>query len=1074
MLLTTPLQADFDPGGAAKQAVRRRRRLTLACPEVSAFPSVLAGLLEVEDQSFADGVAATPIDTNEVGINLAEASSPVSMVLQSSNEVDNHECFSPADDEALQDCIMAGYSYEEARDYISEKKKCSSYNDEIFVENFWADMGFPKGTRWWENERSPVGSNPEHKQCVSSEPSSPQRAKQFSLPSKRKGASNPDIRKKGFALRSWKGPLPKRRSQVITLEAFLPETARKRLLHPVRPLHADLIARARDFGRSIWDLIPNGPKKINRAPLPGRELPTPTPSLTLAREPRCPRSDSSPVLVAKRDQRSFADVVRSSPMPPYPRFVDRGRGRGPNPGRRDGRSHGDFGGGGFQAHSRAQHPAGRGREYGREVGREHGREHGASAGREHGASDGRSAHPGRGGGGADQQFSRSAGNQSQQQYVPILPSSKADFVQQGAEREQQQLEQGALKKRKPFCFRCKCSGHVNENCKANLDCVICNKKNSHLSAKCPILKMPKPNASFFGSGKKEFAFIRITDVDYKLETPDPSPTGLVTVSGGRITAEVVQSELARIIRTDWKWEALVHDENSFLVAFPSDDSLQRMVDIGFQLKNHGVTLTVSVWQNDQDIAPTYELEEVWVHVTGVPHAYRHYLVFWAVGTVIGATLEVDMLTYRMKGVIRIKVGMMDKRQLPHTTDLVFGTQGYHVTFAQEDELFLPATLPPEDDDPMDFDNFRDGNGSAEDKDRDDSSKKLKRMSQPESSLPQTKNVGSGPAPMQCWIAVTPMGNRRSCPPRKPVLSEGTTKSTKIAVTVPRGGFRPIPGNTFGKYHPFFTSEYGCVKSDFSQCLLSDAVKQQGEVIDTPLGVDALSTGMGAQMAGPMGDSSMVMDKNPQELKPALQVQTGSESVTYSSQANVTSPRNNGQCSRFFGSASEELHTVSPFCVADYANSPSSGPSVMASPIIPESNTGTPSPLSDNCCDNFRSSLDLSGTDTVVSAKAGVTTPSKQQVVLASGQPEVFTPAAFTTPTNTIAGTEWDDTFGVGSVFVDGKRRSAWANYSYSADGNPTANELVLDKAKRHAAIRNLDRTSSPGNISSTLKLLVDN
>jgi len=236
--------------------------------------------------------------------------------------------------------------------------------------------------------------------------------------------------------------------------------------------------------------------------------------------------------------------------------------------------------------------------------------------------------------------------------------------------------------------------------------------------------MPKPNASFFGSGKKEFAFIRITDVDYKLETPDPSPTGLVTVSGGRITAEVVQSELARIIRTDRKWEALVHDENSFLVAFPSDDSLQRMVDIGFQLKNHGVTLTVSVWQNDQDIAPTYELEEVWVHVTGVPHAYRHYLVFWAVGTVIGATLEVDMLTYRMKGVIRIKVGMMDKRQLPHTTDLVFGTQGYHVTFAQEDELFLPATLPPEDDDPMDFDNFGDGNGSAEDKDRDDSSKKI--------------------------------------------------------------------------------------------------------------------------------------------------------------------------------------------------------------------------------------------------------------------------------------------------------------------------------------------------------------
>ena len=62
----------------------------------------------------------------------------------------------------------------------------------------------------------------------------------------------------------------------------------------------------------------------------------------------------------------------------------------------------------------------------------------------------------------------------------------------------------------------------------------------------------------------------------------------------------------------------MHDENSFLVAFPSDKPLQSMVDISFQLKNHGVTLTVSVWQNDQDIAPTYELEEDWVHITGVP------------------------------------------------------------------------------------------------------------------------------------------------------------------------------------------------------------------------------------------------------------------------------------------------------------------------------------------------------------------------------------------------------------------------------------------------------------------------
>lgn len=55
-----------------------------------------------------------------------------------------------------------------------------------------------------------------------------------------------------------------------------------------------------------------------------------------------------------------------------------------------------------------------------------------------------------------------------------------------------------------------------------------------------------------------------------------------------------------------------------------------------------------------------------------------------------------------------------------------------------------------------------------------------------------------------------------------------------------------------------------------------------------------------------------------------------------------------------------------------------------------------------------------------STKVGETTPEKQQYVLKSVQPGAFSPVAFTTPTNT---------------FTD---------------------ELVLDKAKRRAAIRNLD------------------
>jgi hypothetical protein len=80
----------------------------------------------------------------------------------------------------------------------------------------------------------------------------------------------------------------------------------------------------------------------------------------------------------------------------------------------------------------------------------------------------------------------------------------------------------------------------------------------------------------------------------------------------------VQTELARFITKDWTWEALPHSEESFLVVFPSVEELQRMVDVDFTLKNHGVTLTISKWKDASDADPSYQLDEVWVHIKGPP------------------------------------------------------------------------------------------------------------------------------------------------------------------------------------------------------------------------------------------------------------------------------------------------------------------------------------------------------------------------------------------------------------------------------------------------------------------------
>jgi hypothetical protein len=65
-----------------------------------------------------------------------------------------------------------------------------------------------------------------------------------------------------------------------------------------------------------------------------------------------------------------------------------------------------------------------------------------------------------------------------------------------------------------------------------LDCVICN-KDSHLSRKCPLTKMTKPQTTLFGTRTNDFSFLKIPDFNFKLDAPNPKPTTLVTVTWGQ-------------------------------------------------------------------------------------------------------------------------------------------------------------------------------------------------------------------------------------------------------------------------------------------------------------------------------------------------------------------------------------------------------------------------------------------------------------------------------------------------------------------------------------------------------------
>ncbi|XBJ27559.1 hypothetical protein VPH35_004806 [Triticum aestivum] len=154
-------------------------------------------------------------------------------------------------------------------------------------------------------------------------------------------------------------------------------------------------------------------------------------------------------------------------------------------------------------------------------------------------------------------------------------------------------------------------------------------------------------------------FVQLPDSLFKEHLAPPTlPTALVTVSGGSLFASVVEAEVAKIasVQCSWKWEAVPHDANAFLVSFPSMEILQRVAAFEYNVKSHDVKIAFFEWKVEE-VPSLLPLQTVWVHVTGVPPPLRHFLGLWAVGSVIGATQDVDLVCLRRHGIVWIQVAV---------------------------------------------------------------------------------------------------------------------------------------------------------------------------------------------------------------------------------------------------------------------------------------------------------------------------------------------------------------------------------------------------------------------------------
>jgi hypothetical protein len=180
-----------------------------------------------------------------------------------------------------------------------------------------------------------------------------------------------------------------------------------------------------------------------------------------------------------------------------------------------------------------------------------------------------------------------------------------------------------------------------------------------------------------------------------------------------------------------------------------------------------------------------------------------------------------MYTFQEKGVVRVQVGVLNKDKSPYTTDLVFDTLGYDITFSLEPVDFVPAEAPMEEHN-AGSDN---GNGIDNKPRNGPDQSQMKKQKTVEGKQSENFTNSNGPVPMQ--LALTPFPPNVDVAKVLAVLKEkaGSTGNAlherkKFQNTYMRRSATPIK-----KYQDERTKEFPCTKEKQRQLILPIALQE---------------------------------------------------------------------------------------------------------------------------------------------------------------------------------------------------------------------------------------------------------
>jgi hypothetical protein len=165
---------------------------------------------------------------------------------------------------------------------------------------------------------------------------------------------------------------------------------------------------------------------------------------------------------------------------------------------------------------------------------------------------------------------------------------------------------------------------------------------------------------------------------------DSGKVGRISVQEGEMTAAEIIKELEWIVPGDHQWDLRPAGDNSFKVVFPSKADLTRLRKIGnIPIEGTKMFLHFEEWSAaDLDRFATTRL---CVRMKGCPYKERcDYLALFAMGSLIGKAVEVDMAFTRERSIVRMLVDVTRAEHIPKTTvDHVYEGDGYGLLFKAE-------------------------------------------------------------------------------------------------------------------------------------------------------------------------------------------------------------------------------------------------------------------------------------------------------------------------------------------------------------------------------------------------------